>query len=117
MMCSWGFKIGREETAAAATTTTTTTMSVTTSFNCSFGDDNFFGSALITIEERFSMVDDLNVFLGILKLEKYCSLLAGQDIDVDTLKSMSKEELMSAKLPLGAALKILKSAKEENNIV
>ena len=68
----------------------------------------------MTIEERFSMIDDLNVFMGALKLEKYVSVLAEQEIDVDTLKTMSKEELIAAKLPIGAALKILKAGREES---
>ena len=45
-------------------------------------------------------------------------MLVQQEIGVETLKSMRKEDLIEAKMPIGAALKILKEVKKEggNNV-
>ena len=56
----------------------------------------------------------MSVFLGGIKLEKYVSVLAQQNIDVETLKMLSKEELIEVGIPLGAALKIMKAATNTN---
>ena len=68
----------------------------------------------LTVEERDTMTNELSVFLGGIKLEKYVSVLAQQNIDVETLKMLSKEELIEVGIPLGAALKIMKAATNTN---
>ena len=52
--------------------------------------------------------DNLEDFLSNLKLDKYFSVLTDQEFDLDTVKEMSKQELVEAGLPLGAATKIIK---------
>ena len=71
----------------------------------------------MTVEERDTMTSELSAFLGAIKLEKYVSVLAQQEIDVETLMILSKEEMKEAGLPLGAAMKILKRAEKKDSIV
>ena len=59
------------------------------------------------VETLSSFCVELDTFLTSLDLGKYSSALSEQEFDLKTIQAMSKQDLMDAGLPLGAAMKIV----------
>ena len=57
-----------------------------------------------------SDADALGAFLKAIKLEKFSSALAEQDIDVDTPCELTAEELKEVGMTIGAVMKVQKAA-------
>ena len=64
------------------------------------------------VETQSSFCGELDTFLTSLDLGKYSSALSEQEFDLKTVQVMSKQDLMDAGLPLGAAMKIVKFREE-----
>ena len=66
-----------------------------------------FAEGTKKVETQSSFCGELDKFLTSLDLGKHSSTLSEQEFDLTTVKSMSKQDLMDAGLPLGAATKIV----------